>query len=198
LTQKKNHKNPEEGEIKVPIKEEKAGEPAGEKLPGGDGEEATPLEKVQAQLQAKTQEAAASYDQWLRLRAEFENYKKRIQKEKADHIMFGNEGLLKAIIPIIDDLERGIEQGQSLEGCGSLLDGMKLIHKHFMDTLEKFGVKSFTSRGEAFDPEKHEALYHEEGNGEPNRVVGELNRGYMFHDRLIRPAKVIVSKVKGK
>jgi molecular chaperone GrpE len=202
LTEKKNHKKDPEGKIEI-VKKEEHPLAAGEKKPsGGNGQEGAaakepaPQEKLQAQLEEKTREAKEYYDQWLRLRAEFENFKKRMQKERADHIKFGNEGFLKAIIPIIDNLERAIDHGQSLEGCAPLLDGVKMTHKQFMDALEKFGVKSFLSVGEVFDPERHEALYHEESEKEPNRIIGEVTRGYMFHERLLRPAKVIVAKAK--
>jgi len=155
------------------------------------------IEKLQAQLEEKTKEAADYYDQVLRLRAEFENFKKRMQKEKAEFLKFGNENLLRALLPILDNLGRAMEHGKNLPQCSTLLEGVQLTHRQFLDTLERFGMKGFSARGEVFDPERHEAIAHEESEEEANRVIGEIEKGYFFHDRLLRPAKVIVSKGKG-
>lgn len=154
------------------------------------------IERLQAQLEEKTKEAAQYYDQVLRLRAEFENFKKRMQKEKAEFLKFGNENLLKALLPILDNLGRAMDHGRNLPQCATLLEGVQMTHKQFLDTLERFGMKGFSARGEIFDPERHEAIAHEESEEEANRVIGEIEKGYFFHDRLLRPAKVIVSKGK--
>jgi molecular chaperone GrpE len=199
---KKGPKNKEKEKVAVPIEGETTEKKAEAKAADGDGQErggekeVAPLEKLQAQLEEKTQAAAGYYDQWLRLRAEFENFKKRMQKEKADFLKFGNESLLKAILPILDNLERAIEHGKSVPECSSLLDGVKMTHKQLSDTVEKFGLKTFPVQGEVFDPERHEAVYHQESDEEANRVIGEMEKGYFFQERLLRPAKVIVSKGK--
>jgi len=200
---KKGDKNKGHGKIQVPIEEEKTETKAETKAtddnsqePGAQ-KEVDPREQLQAQLEEKTKEAAGYYDQWLRLRAEFENFKKRMEKEKADFLKFGSESLLRAIVPIIDNLDRAIEHGKDISECSPLLEGVKMTQKQFIDTLEKFGLKTFSAQGEIFNPEQHEALYHEESDQEPNRVIGEIEKGYLFHDRLLRPAKVIVSKEKG-
>lgn len=158
--------------------------------------EPSPAERIQAQLEEKTREAAGNFDKWIRLQAEFENYKKRIQKEKSDQMKFGNEALLRAILPVLDNLERAIDHGKNLPEAKPLLSGVEITQKQFLNTLEQFGVKPILAVGEVFDPEKHEAVSQMESEIEPNRVVSEVQKGYFFHERLLRPAKVIVSKLK--
>lgn len=194
----KDHKHPSpavkmgEGvREKAPSDKEKAEGPSSTEK---EKREQTPLEKVQAELEAKAKEAAERHDQLLRLGAEFENYKKRVQKEKSDLIKFGNESLLKAVLPILDNLERAIDHGKKMNENGPLLQGVEIILRQFLTILERFGVKPAAAMGESFDPEKHEAVSQAESDQEPNRVISELEKGYLFHERLLRPAKVLVSK----
>ena len=156
--------------------------------------EQTSLEKVHAELVAKAKDAAERHDQLLRLGAEFENYKKRMQKEKSDAMKFGNESLLKAVLPILDNLERTIDHGKKMNENGPLLQGVEIIVRQFLTILERFGVKPVAAMGESFDLEKHEAVAQAESDQEPDRVISELEKGYLFHERLLRPAKVLVSK----
>lgn len=156
-------------------------------------EELSP-EKLQAQLEEKTREASEHFDQWLRLRAEFENFKKRMQKEKGDLVKFGNENLLKALLPVLDNLTRAIEHGRNARENSPLLEGVEMTCKEFLNTLDRFGVKPVPAVGEFFDPEKHEALSQEESDQEANQIIAAVQNGYFYHDRLLRPAKVIVSK----
>jgi molecular chaperone GrpE len=167
-----------------------------EKAPEGEKKELTPQEKLQEQLAEKTREAAENYDKWLRLLAEFDNFKKRTQKEKADLMKFGNESLLRSILPILDNLERAIDHGKGSQNSSSLLEGLEITLRQFLNTLERFGVKPLSARGEVFDPEKHEAVSQQESDQEPNRVISEIEKGYIYQDRLLRPARVIVSKEK--
>ena len=147
-------------------------------------------------MEAKAKEAAEWHDKLLRLGAEFENYKKRVQKEKSDLIKFGNESLLKAVLPILDNLERAIDHGKKMNENGPLLQGVEITLRHLLNILERFGVKPVAAIGESFDPEKHEAVSLAESDQEPNRVISELEKGYLFHERLLRPAKVLVSKAR--
>ena len=194
----KDHKPPSPavkvGEVvreKAPSDKEKAG---GSASPEKERREQTPLEKVHAELETKAKDAAERHDQLLRLGAEFENYKKRVQKENSDLIKFGNESLLKALLPILDNLERAIDHGKKTKENGPLLQVVEIILRQFLTILERFGVKAVAARGESFDPEKHEAVSLAESDQEPNRVISELEKGYLFHERLLRPAKVLVSK----
>jgi len=202
---KKNKTNDEKKNLGVTLAEERGGKadeekPVGEtekiKEPAAETPEQTSQEKIQAQLEEKTKEAAENFDKWLRLRAEFENYKKRVQREKADSIKFGSESLLKAMLPALDNLARAIDHGRNAQESDSLLEGVAITHKQFLNILEKFGVKAIQAAGEIFNPEQHEAIAQEESEQEPNRVIAEVERGYLFHDRLLRPAKVIVSKAQ--
>ena len=173
----------------------------GQKFPGEEKKaeekrESAPLEKLQAQLEEKTRESSEYFDKWLRLRAEFENFKKRMQKERADLLKFGNESLLKALLPVLDNLSRAIEHGKNAKESSPLLEGVEMVQKEFLTTLDKFGVKSVQAVGEVFDPERHEAVSQAESELEPNRVISAVQSGYFYHDRLLRPARVIVSKGK--
>jgi len=173
----------------------------GQKFPGEEKKaeekrESTPLEKLQAQLEEKTRESSEYFDKWLRLRAEFENFKKRMQKERADLLKFGNESLLKALLPVLDNLSRAIEHGKNAKESSPLLEGVEMVQKEFLTALDKFGVKSVQAVGEVFDPERHEAVSQAESELEPNRVISAVQSGYFYHDRLLRPARVIVSKGK--
>jgi len=192
----KGHKHPSRGV--------KAGESVLEKAPSYKVEEPSSTEmreqpsqeKVHAELDTKAKEAAERYAQLLRLGAEFENYKKRVQKEKSDLIKFGNESLLKAVLPILDNLQRAIEHGKKMNENGPLLQGIDIILRQFLTTLERFGVKPVAAMGESFDPEKHEAVSQAESDQEPDRVIFEMEKGYLLHERLLRPAKVLVSRVR--
>ena len=196
MEKKGHHKksNKEDNDIVVKIEGRNEEKPAAESARAEEKKETTPLEKLQAQLNEKTRESSEYFDKWLRLRAEMENFKKRMQKEKADHLRFGNEDLLKALLPILDNLNRAIDHGKNGRENSPLLAGVEMIHKDLLNTLERFGVKPIPAAGEVFDPEKHEAVSQEESDLEANRVVATVQNGYFCHDRLLRPAKVIVSK----
>ena len=208
MSEKKKNKDHKDGEMKsrgqahvevrgeerepkkVQAEDQKTKEPQEEK------KELTPQEKLAEQLSEKTREAAENYDKWLRLMAEFDNFKKRTQKEKADLMKFSNETLLRSILPILDNLERAIDHGKGTQENTSLLEGLEITLRQFLNTLERFGVKPLSAMGEVFDPEKHEAVSQQESDQEPNRVISEIEKGYSYHDRLLRPARVIVSKEK--
>ena len=196
MEKKGHHKksNKEDNAIEVKIEGKNLEKPAAESARAEEKKEPTPPEKLQAQLDEKTRESSEYFDKWLRLRAEMENFKKRMQKEKADHLRFGNEDLLKALLPILDNLNRAIDHGKNGRENSSLLAGVEMIHKELLNILERFGVKPIPAAGEVFDPEKHEAISQEESDLEANRVVAAVQNGYFYHDRLLRPAKVIVSQ----
>lgn len=196
MEKKGHHKksNKEDYAIEVKVEGRNQEKPAAESARAEEKKEPTPPEKLQAQLDEKTRESSEYFDKWLRLRAEMENFKKRMQKEKADHLRFGNEDLLKALLPILDNLNRAIDHGKNGRENSSLLAGVEMIHKELLNILERFGVKPIQAAGEVFDPEKHEAISQEESDLEANRVVAAVQNGYLYHDRLLRPAKVIVSK----
>jgi len=152
--------------------------------------ELTPEEKI-AELEAQL---AANHDQLLRKAAEFENFRKRMNQEKQSSIEYANQSLLLDIIPLIDNLERAIQAGETSSDHAAFLDGVKMIEKQLITQLEsKWGLKRFNSAGEPFDPNKHEALMMEKSPDVSEAVVQEdLIKGYLLKERVIRAAKVKV------
>ena len=150
----------------------------------------TPEEKI-AELEAQL---AANHDQLLRKAAEFENFRKRMNQEKQSSIEYANQSLLLDIIPLIDNLERAIQAGETSSDHAAFLDGVKMIEKQLITQLEsKWGLKRFNSAGEPFDPNKHEALMMEKSPDVSEAVVQEdLIKGYLLKERVIRAAKVKV------
>ncbi len=136
------------------------------------------------------------YQKYIRLAADFENYKKRLAKEKADVISYGNEELIKALLNVIDNLERALDHVNDDEDPKPLIEGVKLVHKQFLSCLEKFGVQFVDAApGEEFDPRLHQAIERVESpDFTPGLIISEMLRGYTLKDRLLRPALVVVSK----
>lgn len=148
-----------------------------------------------AEVLAQTQkEAKDMFDRLARVSADFDNFKKRVQREKQDAIKFANEGLLKELLPVVDNMNRAVAALSSANGDDKLLEGIKLVAKQFDDTLTKVGVMGFVSLGQPFDPGRHEAVgSRPDDEIAAQHVCEEYQRGYMLHDRLLRPALVIVS-----
>ncbi len=139
-------------------------------------------------------EIKALQDKYLRLAAEFDNYKRLSLREQRDSARFANEGLLKELLPILDNLERAVRSSKDKHRRDGLIQGVELTLKQFMETLAKFGVRPIASVGQAFDPSRHEAVARVESNTVPaGSVVDEFQRGYYLHDRILRPAMVTVS-----
>jgi len=134
-------------------------------------------------------------NKYLYLQADFENFKRIKAKEKQDLLKFGNEVLVKELIPVIDNLERAIEHaGKSEEGKG-IVEGVQITLSEFLKVLERSGVERIDAIGKKFDPNFHEALFQEEREDvEPDTVTSELQKGYTLNGRLLRPARVAVSK----
>jgi len=151
-------------------------------------------ETLEAQLEAKEKEAQDNYDRFLRLSAEFENFKKRMEKEKNDAYKFGTENLIKELLPVLDNLERAIDHGEAKDPQG-LLEGVDLTLKGLLTLLEKIGVSPVDASGKEFDPNLHEAVMVQEDAHHPvGTVLTQLQKGYTLHSSLIRPAMVVVSK----
>jgi molecular chaperone GrpE len=150
---------------------------------------------LQTLLEKKDEELRQKHDRLLRTQAEFENYKKRTVREKADLLKFGNESLMKELVPVIDDLERSLEHARGTDQIDTIVDGIEMIRKEFFKKLEKFGLRQIAAQGEMFDPLKHEAIAQVKTSVYPeNAIVEELQKGYFIHDRLLRPATVKVAK----
>ena len=131
----------------------------------------------------------------LRTAADAENFKRRLQREKEEQIRYANETFMRQLLPVIDNLERALQHSATAPNQESLLEGVNMTLKGFIETLSRFGCTVLETIGKTFDPNFHEAVSQEESSKvEPNTVLQELQKGYMLKERLLRPAMVIVSK----
>jgi molecular chaperone GrpE len=157
-----------------------------------------PLVRAEAELKEARTESAEWQDRFLRKAAEFENFRKRTEKEKAESAILAKSSLLQEFLPIADAFERALESMDQGKGVLNELDqyheGVELLYKQLLDTLGRIGVVPIESEGKPFDPHLHEALSRKENpDYEEDTVIQELRRGYLFKDRLLRPAQVIVA-----
>ncbi|HSD93938.1 MAG TPA: nucleotide exchange factor GrpE [Syntrophales bacterium] len=189
-------KNRKEHEAAPPREPQEA--PQAEKAAEGDQGKPLEAEDLRASLEAKEKEAAENYDRYLRAMAEMDNFRKRAARDKEDAIKYGNEKLIKDILPILDSLDRALHQASEMTARNNFeafQQGLQLIHSQILGCLERHGVVKVAAKGEEFDPDKHQALMQvETPEMESNRVVDEYESGYTLHGRLLRPSKVSVSK----
>ena len=147
-----------------------------------------------SELQKIKQERDSLYDRLLRKQAEFENYKKRIERERSDFVQFASAELVKELLNALDSFELAIRNAKADD---QTLRGFELIYKQLLDTLTRFGLKPIEAKGKTFDPNFHQAVSTQPApNLEENTVIDEMRKGYTLHGRLLRPAMVTVS-VKG-
>lgn len=150
--------------------------------------------EVESALAVAKEEAAALKDQCLRIAAEFENYKKRAAKEYDEFKKYSNVSLIKAILPSVDNLERAISASSTADSS-AIVDGVKMVLNDMLKVFESFQVKTVEAEGKMFDPAFHQAIMQEEAEGIPeNQIIKVFQSGYIMHDRLIRPAMVVVAK----
>lgn len=151
------------------------------------------VQRLSDELAAKTAEATRNFDLYMRERAETENFKKRLQREKVDALRFAVEPLVKDLLPVIDNLERAVDHAASGGNGQPLLEGVRLVLKNALDVLERHGVSRLEAAG-PFDPTRHEAVMQVPDAARPaNHIVQQFAPGYTLHDRLLRPATVSVS-----
>jgi molecular chaperone GrpE len=152
------------------------------------------------ELKAQAQKANESMDKMLRLQADFDNVRKRWDRERAEFTKFANEELLCDMLNIVDELERSLELSQQkTENYPAFLKGVEMILAHLHDLMKKNGVKCMEAQGKCFDPQYHEALMTVEKDDCPEHtIVDEMQKGYMMNDRVLRTAKVQVSRKKAK
>jgi molecular chaperone GrpE len=183
----------EKKKVKASVHEETA-EEMGDAVPQQEEEQ-----DMAAALEEALNKFQESEDNLLRVAADFENTKKRLERDRDISLKYAEENILKELLPGIDNIERAMDQAQEANNIESLLEGIELTRNGLLATLEKYGVKAIKSVGEPFDPNVHEAIAMEETDSiEPNLVLREFQKGYLYKDRLLRPAKVIVSKPIGK
>ena len=168
-------------------------DPATDAAIGGPESNQERIRALEAALEAAREDAKQSQDRWMRERADLENVKRRAAREKADLAKFASEGVLRDLLPVVDNLERAVAHAEA-DG-DPLVSGVKLVLKSLQEVLERYGVKRVQARGALFDPAEHQAVAHvESAVHEPNAVVDEHQAGYRLHDRLLRPAMVTVAK----
>lgn len=134
-------------------------------------------------------------DKFLRLYAEFDNYRRRTNKEKVDLIANANEKLLLDLIPTLDDFERAIANNENVDDIVALKEGFGLIYNKFKSTLEAKGLKQMQAKGEAFDSDLHEAIANIPGDdSQKGKVIDDVEKGYLLNEKVIRFAKVVVGQ----
>lgn len=181
-----NHKNNQEENIKHPVTDEKE-----------EKEKTVSLkEKEYLKLKEEADKAKEYWDRLLRFQADFENTRKRLEREKQDFVKFANEGIILELLNILDDLERTVELAQTKhQDLSAFLKGVEMILAHLYEMLKEYGLKPIEAEGKLFDPHLHEALMQIEDKDKPEHtIVEELQKGYLLNDRVIRTTKVKVSK----
>lgn len=171
---------------------------SGELEAGGEPEaesDLTETELLQQELELSREEARTNHELYLRAMADMENLRKRSQREKEDLAKFGNEMILREILPVVDNLERALEHAVQDKTNDGLLAGVQMTLDQFGKVLEKFNVVPIESVGQVFDPALHQAMGQQEtGDFPANTVAQEMQKGYLLNDRLLRPALVMVAK----
>ena len=149
---------------------------------------------IQDELAVKSEECKTLNDKYIRLAAEFDNYKRLSQRDQRDQIRFGNEQLLKELLPVVDNMERAIKAARTNGGDAALVQGVELTLKQLSGALAKFGVQTIETAGQEFDPSAHQAVSYGPSDDVPaNKVLDEFQKGYRLHDRILRAAMVSVS-----
>lgn len=173
--------------------EERASAEPGAPAPEASGERDA-LGQLREALEAKTREAAEHYDRYLRALADFENYKRRAQRERDEWTRLAHERLVLELLPVLDNFDRALQAEPRPDQLRGFVAGVELIHRELLKVLERIGVTSFSAVGEPFDPQRHEAVMRVETTEVPNQtVVEETERGYLLNDRVLRPARVKVA-----
>jgi len=168
------------------------------------GKRQKPVEELTEQelldkLKDAEKQSQENYDLYMRTYAEMENIKKRGAKEREDLAKFANESLIKEILPVIDSLEKALIHAQNGTNSSGLAEGIEMILKGLMNTLEKAGLKGIEAMGKPFDPHFHEAISQQpDDTVPPNHVIMEMQKGYTLNGRLIRPSMVVISQGSGE
>jgi molecular chaperone GrpE len=195
---KDQEKKDEVGTVAEEVVEEEAEEAveqAEQAVEEEPAEERDELEEVKGELEKAKDQAAEYLDGWQRTRAEFSNYKKRQEADRAQMMTLANATLLRKLLPVVDDFERAMATLPPNLGQITWLEGIALIKHKLEAILESEGVKPVATGAQAFDPRYHEAVTYEEVEGyEDGQIIGEVQRGYVLGERVLRPALVRVAK----
>jgi molecular chaperone GrpE len=187
MTEKKKHKQEEE------VEETKAEAVATSEDTSSDVEQlSTEIDSLKKQLAAAESKTSEYRDSWLRSQAEFQNYRKRLERDNEVMYLSMKGDIIKKVLPILDDLERAL-QNRSADDAWA--NGIELVVRKFQNILESEGIKKIEALGAEFDPNFHEAISHEPANGaQSGHVIGVVQNGYMLGERVIRPALVRVAQ----
>lgn len=168
--------------------------------PRAEASQAADEPALSEKLAAAEADAKEHYDRYLRLAAEFDNYKKRTARELEDFRKFSNEKLLKALLPVVDNLELAVgSAANDAKDKQSIVEGVDLTLKEVFKIFEQFGVQPIDALGKPFDPSFHQAVLREETDTQPeNTVIKEFQKGYLLNERLLRPAMVVVAASKAE
>jgi len=172
----------------------KAFEDDEDEIPGGAASE-DEIESLKKTIRELEEKANLNYDRYLRALAELENYKKRMNRDRAELIRYAGEELLLEILPVVDNLERTLEHTGETTDVKRVIEGVQLIYKQFIKSLEKSGITRIDKAPCAFDPAVHQALQRVEDKSVPDDTVVEiLQKGYTLNGKVVRPAMVKVAK----
>ncbi len=193
MNNKENH-NKKNGGKEAELKEEKP--QAG--VPSADNQVLIGESEL-LKLKEDAARAAEYWDRLLRQQAEFENIRKRLEREKQDFLKFANEGLIAELLDVLDDLERTVGLAENkCQDVSVFLKGVEMILAHLYELLKRHGVKPLEAAGKQFDPHYHEALMQADDASVPEHtVLEEMQKGYLLHERVVRTAKVKVSRKPG-
>jgi len=160
-----------------------------------DADQGPNIAELQAQIAKLEKDVAANRDNWLRAAADYKNFKRRVDQERADLIRSASVGLLLKMLPALDDMERAIGTTPPEIAATPWYEGIKLIAQKLQTIVESEGVVQIAALGQDFDPNQHEAvIYEPAGSGQEGKVVAELQKGYKLRDRVLRPTMVKVGK----
>lgn len=173
-----------------------------EALPGGGGDSKTKtmsseehIRELEAALSAAENKVEEYYQQLLRLRADYDNLKKRVNKEREEFLRFAGEALVASLLPVLDDFERALKSPG--DKVSDFLAGFEMIYRRLSETFVQEGLEVIPTVGNMFDPTRHEAVAFETSEEQPaNTILEELRRGYTFRGKVLRPALVKVAKEK--
>jgi len=153
-----------------------------------------PAADLEMEIQKLVEERDTLQDRLLRLRAEFDNYKKRAERERSETIQFASADLMRELLNVLDSFDLAFRNALKTSDSAEILRGLELVYKQFVDTLGRFGLKTIEAKGQPFDPNFHQAVSTVLTNDVPeNTVVEEMRRGYTLNGRLLRAAMVSVS-----
>ncbi len=150
-------------------------------------------EPVVESVPARKEEEEPLKIQLLRLQADFDNFRKRTQRERNELFTFANESIVSEMLPVIDHFEMGFKSAESHQTDSAVTEGFRMVYNQLLDVLKKFNVTPIDAVGETFDPHRHEAILHMPSDKPAETVVEQVRRGYLLGEKLLRAAQVIVS-----